>query len=190
MYGGTCIVLPGSGPTLLQSLSMRSLAAVLLGMFLALVIGAIVLLGIVAPVFTVFRGLEGARMTPLIGLVVALAIAMAFYFGGMLASYRAPYRRRLHGVLVAVISFGVSLAVNLVTFAFFETEEDPLANLRTEGQLLLTVILFSVSVVAAYLGARRGEGVYLHNAEVARKREARERAKSRGGASEGADSKR
>lgn len=146
-------------------------------MVLALVIGAIVLLGIVAPVFTVFMGLEGARMTPLIGLVVVAAVGMSFYFGGMLAGYRAPFRRRLHGVAVAVISFGVSLAVNLATLAFFETEQDPLANLRTGGELLFTVALFSVSVVAAYVGARRGEGVYAHNVRVARKREARERAK-------------
>jgi len=152
---------------------------VLLGMIVALVIGAIVLVGIVAPVFSVFMGLEGARMTPLVALVVAVAVGMAFYFGGMLASYRAPSRRRLHGVLVAVVSFAVSLAVNLSTFAFFETEDDPLSNLRTGGEVLLTAVLFTISVIAAYLGARRGEGVYAHNLEVARKREARERAKAR-----------
>lgn len=164
-------------------------------MLLALVIGAIVLLGIVAPVFTVFMGMEGARMTPLIGLVVAVAVGMAFYFGGMLAGYRAPVWPRLHGTSVAVFSFGVSLAVNFGTFAFFETEEDPLANLRTGNELLLTAALFTVSVAAAYLGARRGEGVYLYNLGVARKREARERARAEREAagrrgSEGADAER
>lgn len=159
-----------------------------MGMLLALVIGAIVLLGIVAPVFTVFMGMEGARMTPLIGLVVAVAVGMAFYFGGMLAGYRAPVRPRLHGTSVAVFSFGVSLVVNFGTFAFFETEEDPLANLRTGGELLLTAGLFAVSVAAAYLGARRGEGVYLHNLGLARKREARERAKAEREAAERRDS--
>lgn len=151
----------------------------MLGMVLALVIGGIVLLGIVAPVFTVFMGLEGAGMTPLIGLVIAVAVGMAFYFGGMLASYRAPFRRRLHGVAVPVASFGVSLAVNLFTLLFFETDQDPLANLRTGSEILLTATLFVVSVTAAYLGARRGEEVYAYNASVARKRENRERAKSK-----------
>lgn len=153
------------------------------------------MLGIVAPVFTVFMGLEGARMTPLIGLVVAVAVGMAFYFGGMIAAYRAPSRRRLHGVAVAAASFAVSLAVNLATLQFFETEQDPLANLRTGSEILLTAALFSVSVAAAYLGGRRGEGVYAHNLGVARKREARERAKAerearQGEASEGTDPER
>jgi multisubunit Na+/H+ antiporter MnhG subunit len=133
----------------------------------------------VAPVFTVFMGIEGARMTPFIGLVVAVVVGMAFYFGGMLASYRAPFWRRLHGVAVAVTSFAVSLAVNLGTLLFFETDQDPLANLRTGGEILFTAALFAVSVAAAYLGARRGEEVYTHNLVVARKRERREQAKSR-----------
>lgn len=172
---------------------MRSLSAILLGMLLALVIGVIVLLGIVAPLFSAFMGLEGARMTPLVGLVVAVAVGMAFYFGGMLAGYRAPSRRRLHGVSVAVVSFTVSLAINLSTLSFFETDQDPIANLRSGWGILLTVALFLVSVAAAYLGARRGEGVYAHNLEVYRKREARERAKAARAAaerdaSEGADS--
>ncbi|CAN5819924.1 hypothetical protein BH20ACT11_BH20ACT11_01850 [soil metagenome] len=172
---------------------MRSLAAILLGMLLALVIGVIVLLGIVAPLFSAFMGLEGARMTPLVGLVVAVAVGMAFYFGGMIAGYRAPSRSRLHGVAVPVTSFAVSLAVNLSTLNFFETEQDPIANLRSGWGILLTIALFLVSVAAAYLGARRGEGVYAHNLEVSRKREARERAKAARAAaerdaSEGADS--
>lgn len=158
---------------------MKSLVAILLGLLVALVIGALVLVGIVAPVFTVFMGMEGAEMTPFTGAVVAVAVGMAFYFGGMLASYRAPGKRRLHGVLVAVISFGVSLAVNLSASAFFETEQDPLANVRPDSGLGTTAALFAVSVVAAYLGARRGEGVYAHNLEVSRKREAREKAKAR-----------
>lgn len=148
-------------------------------MILALVIGSIVLVGIVAPVFTVFMGLEGASLTPLVGLVITVAVGMAFYFGGMLASYRAPSRRRLHGVLVAVISFALSFAVNFSAFAFFETENDPLANLRTGGQVLLTAVLVVVSIAAAYFGARRGEGVYVHNLNAARKMEARERAKAK-----------
>lgn len=157
---------------------MRSLSAILLGMLLALVIGVIVLLGMVAPLFSAFMGLEGARMTPLVGLVVAVAVGMAFYFGGMLAGYRAPSRRRLHGISVAVVSFAVSLTINLSTLNFSETSQDPIANLRSGWGVLLTTALFLVSVAAAYLGARRGEGVYAHNLEVHRKREARERAKA------------
>lgn len=171
---------------------MKSLVAILLGLLVALVIGAIVLVGIVAPVFSVFMGMENAQMTPFTGAVVAVAVGMAFYFGGMLASYRAPGQRRLHGVLVAVISFGVSLMVNLSASAFFQTEQDPLANVRPDSGLGLTLALFAVSVAAAYFGARRGEKVYTHNLEVVRKREAREKAKARRAAenresSEGAD---
>lgn len=153
---------------------MRSVAAVLLGMILALVIGCLVLVGIVAPVFTVFMGLEGAGMTPFVGLVIAVVVGIAFYFGGMLAGYRAPSRRRLHGILVAVIP----LSFNSFTFAFFETADNPL-NLSTAGDIVLTAALFAVSVVAAYVGAGRGERVYAHNQDVARKMEARERAKAR-----------
>lgn len=141
---------------------------------MALVIGSITLVGIVAPVFTVFMGLEGAGMTPFIGLVVAVAVGMSFYFGGMLAGYRAPSRRRLHGVLVAV----VPLAINAVIFAFFETESSPL-NLGTGNEILLTATLFVVAVAAAYMGSIRGEGVYVHNLEVARKMAAREKAKAK-----------
>ncbi|MDN5697987.1 MAG: hypothetical protein L0G70_08455 [Rubrobacter sp.] len=172
---------------------MRSVSAILFGMLLALVIGAIVLLGILAPVFTVFMGMEGARMTPVIAVTVAVAVGMSFYFGGMLASYRAPRLRQLHGVLVAVVSFGLSLLVNLLFSVSFETNQDPLANVRFGSGLLLTVALFVVSVAAAYIGSRRGEGLYAYNLSVSRRMAAREKAKARRAAqqsqaSEGEDS--
>lgn len=171
---------------------MRSVTAILLGMFLALVIGAIVLLGILAPVFTVFMGMEGAQMSPVTALTVAVAVGMAFYFGGMMASYRAPRLRKLHGVLVSVVSFAVSALVNLVSSAFLQTQQDPLANFRSGPELLLTAALFAVSLAAAYVGARRGEGLYAYNLSVSRRIAAREKAKQRRAeqsrASEGADS--
>lgn len=171
---------------------MRSVVSILLGMFLALVIGAIVLLGILAPVFTVFMGMEGAGMSPITALTIAVAVGMAFYFGGMLASYRAPKLRKLHGVLVAVVSFAVSVLVNLASSAFLQTQQDPLANMKPGSGLLLTAALFAVSVAAAYVGARRGEGLYAYNLSVSRRMAAREKAKQRRAeqsrASEGADS--
>lgn len=171
---------------------MRSVTAILLGMILALVVGAIVLLGILAPVFTVFMGMEGAQMTPVTALTITVAVGMAFYFGGMMASYRAPRLRKLHGVLVAVVSFGVSVLVNLMTSAFLQTEQDPLANIKPGSGLLLTAALFAVSVAAAYVGARRGEGLYAYNLSVSRRVAAREKVKQRRAeqsrASEGADS--
>lgn len=131
-------------------------------------------------------------MTPVTALTITVAVGMAFYFGGMMASYRAPRLRKLHGVLVAVVSFGVSVLVNLMSSAFLQTEQDPLANIKPGSGLLLTAALFAVSVAAAYVGARRGEGLYAYNLSVSRRVAAREKVKQRRAeqsrASEGADS--
>jgi len=139
----------------------KSVGAVLLGILLALGIGALEVFGIVAPVFTSFLSPELAS-TALPAVVLVFAAAFAFYFGGMLASYRAPARRRLHGVMVGVASFAISPLVNLGASVVVDGN-DPFANLRTPGALLFTGVVFVAVLVASYVGARRGETLYAHN---------------------------
>jgi hypothetical protein len=146
----------------------KSIGAVLIGILLTLGIGALVVFGIVAPVFTRFFGPELAS-TALPVVIVVFAAAFAFYFGGMVASYKAPSRRRLHGVMVGVVSFAISPLVNLVT----ASGGDLFANLRTPGASLSTGVLFVVVLAACYVGARRGESLYAHNRRYIRARERR-----------------
>jgi hypothetical protein len=140
---------------------IKSVRAVLFGILFALGLGALVILGIVAPIFTRFFGPELAPTAlPTItfpAIIMAFAAAFAFYFGSMYASYKAPSRRRLHGVLVGVLSFAISPLANLAV------GDDPFANLRTPEASLFTGILFVVVLAASYVGARRGEALYAHN---------------------------
>jgi putative membrane protein (TIGR04086 family) len=151
---------------------MKSVGAVLLGILLALGIGVLVIFGIAAPVFTRFFGPELAS-TALPAVIVLFASAFAFYFGGMLASYKAPSRRRLHGVMVGVASFAISPVVNFAAAAVGVRGSDPLANLRTPGALMFTGVLFVAILAASYVGARRGETLYTHNQRIIRARERR-----------------
>ena len=164
----------------------KSIGAVLVGILLALGIGVLVILGIMAPVFTRFFG-QALASTALPVILLIFAAAFSFYFGGMFASYRAPSHRKLHGTLVGLVSFAVTPAVNLFT-SVFGGDNDPFANLRTPTGVLLSVVLFAAVVASSYVGARRGETIYAHNAEVLRKREIRrrrEQAKQQASASEG-----
>src|ERR671932_1591266 len=92
---------------------MRSIMAVGIGLLLALALGLLVVQGIFAPVFTRIYGLKrsGPAALPLVLLV--FAAAFSFYFGGMAASYKAPFRHRLHGVLVVPAAFALSSGLNL-----------------------------------------------------------------------------
>ena len=163
----------------------KSVGAVFVGILLALGIGVLVVLGILAPVFTRFFG-QALATTALPSVLLIFAAAFSFYFGGMFASYRAPSRRKLHGTLVGLVSFAITPLVNLLTSAF-GGGKDPFANLRTPTGVLLSVVLFAAVVVASYVGARRGEVIYAHNAQVLRKRELRrkrEQAQQQASASE------
>ena len=82
--------------------------AVGIGLLLALVLGLLVVQGILAPVFTRFFGLERSRPRALPLILLVFAAAFSFYFGGMAASYKAPSRHRLHGVLVVPAAFVLS----------------------------------------------------------------------------------
>ena len=142
---------------------MRSVNAVGLGVFLALLIGLLAVFGILAPVLTRFLGLELVGSTALPTSLLVFTAAFSFYFGGMAASYRAPARRRLHGTLVAVVAFAISPTINLVTGkALFP-------GLDTSRAVLLAAVFLAVSVAASYVGARRGEALYAHNQRLIRR---------------------
>ena len=139
--------------------------------------------GIAAPFFTYFFGPELAS-TALPAIFVLFAAAFAFYFGGMAASYKAPSRRRLHGVLVGVAAFAISPLVNLVAPDPTVRGGDPFANLRTPEALLFTTVLLVVVITVSYVGALRGEALFAHNQAVIRRQRTR-KAKER--LSEGED---
>ena len=126
-------------------------------MLLALALGLLVVQGIIAPVFTRFFGLErtGPAALPLVLLV--FAAAFSFYFGGMAASYKAPSRHLLHGILVVPAAFILSLGINLALGRGF------LPGAVDAGTILLVLVFLAVSAAASYIGARRGVTLYAHN---------------------------
>lgn len=154
----------------------KSISAVLWGIFLALGVGVVTVFGIIAPLLTRFVGRDLASSgVPVV--FVVFAAAFAFYWGGMISAYKAPSRRRLHGVAVGLASFAVSPLVNLGVSALNPSSgSDPLANLRTPGTALLTAVIFVVVVAASYVGARRGEALHAHNSRHIEARERREKA--------------
>jgi len=145
----------------------KSVTAVLLGALISLAIGLLVVFGIVAPLFTSFVSPDLARASALPSGVLVCAVAFSFYFGGMAAGYRAPGRRRLHGVLVVPVLFALSPALNFVA------GQDPFPQFRAPGAALLSAALLIVAVAAAYVGARRGEGLYAYNQSHLRRQRSR-----------------
>jgi putative membrane protein (TIGR04086 family) len=161
---------------------IQSVRAILWGIFLAVGIGALVVFGIVWPVFEAMFGRELASTALPVGIVV-FAATFSFYYGGMIAAYKAPSRRQLHGIMVGVTSFAISPLLNLGASALTANANDPFANLRTPGTMLVTGVLFVVILTSSYVGGRRGESLHAHNEKIARAQErARERRRSREGA--------
>jgi predicted ABC-type exoprotein transport system permease subunit len=142
---------------------MKSASAVGLGVLLALTVGLLVVLGILAPLFTRFFGLEIVGSTAVPTVLLVFAAAFSFYFGGMAASYWAPTRRRLHGTLVAFVAFMISPVINLLT------GNGLFPGMETAGSALLVALVLVVSVGASYVGARRGESLYAYNQSVSRR---------------------
>ena len=138
--------------------------AVGIGLLLALVLGLLVVQGIFAPVLTRFFGLEraGPAAFPLVLLV--FAAAFSFYFGGMAASYKAPSRHRLHGVMVVPAAFVLSLVLNLAL------GKGLLPGVDGAWAAGLVAVFLLVSCAASYVGALRGEMLHAHNQKVARRR--------------------
>jgi hypothetical protein len=143
---------------------MRSIMAVGIGLLLALVLGLLVVQGIFAPILTRLFGLERAGPATLPLVLLVFAAAFSFYFGGMAASYRAPSRHRLHGVLVVPVAFVLSLVLNLVLGKGF------LPGVDGAWGVGLVAVFLVVSGAASYVGALRGEALYTHNQKVARRR--------------------
>ena len=141
----------------------RSITAVALGVLIALAIGLLVVFGIFAPVFTALFGMEMAASTAVPTAMLVFAAAFSFYFGGMAASYMAPARRRLHGVLVAPVAFVLSPLINLATGqAMFPGVDDPVT-------VLLAALFLCVSLAAAYIGARRGDALFAYKQRMKRR---------------------
>ena len=149
---------------------LKSFLAVVFGAVISLIISLLVVFGILAPVLTAVFGLKPSQsvVTQFVPLLVFVA-AFAFYFGGMAAGYKAPFRRRLHGVAVALLLFVLSPALNLAAGRV------PFPQFHTLGTTVLALILLAVSFVAAYVGAGRGATLWAVNEEHNRKRLARER---------------
>ena len=143
---------------------MKSVMAVGIGVLLALAIGLLVVQGIIAPVFTRFFGMErtGPDALPLI--LLLFASAFSFYFGGMAASYKAPSRHLLHGVMVVPTAFLLASALNLVL------GRGLLPGIQGAGGVLLAAAFVLISVAASYIGSKRGAEIYAHNQKVERLR--------------------
>jgi hypothetical protein len=143
---------------------MKSVMAVGIGVLLALAIGLLVVQGILAPVFTRFFGLErsGPAVLPL--LLLVFASVFSFYFGGMAASYKAPSRHVLHGMMVVPAAFVLASALNLALGRGF------LPGIEGAGAGLLEVLFLVASVAASYVGSKRGAEIYTHNQRVERLR--------------------
>jgi|SRR5215210_286395 len=143
---------------------MRSVVAVGIGVLLALAIGLLVVQGILAPIFTRFFGLERTGPAALPLFLLVFAAAFSFYFGGMAASYKAPSRHRLHGILVVPAAVVLSLALNLLLGRGF------LPGVNGVGTVLLVVVFILVSAAASYVGSQRGAQLYAHNQKFTQRR--------------------
>lgn len=130
---------------------------------LALVLGLLLVQGIFAPVFTRFFGLERTGPAALPVVLLVFAAAFSFYFGGMAASYKAPSRHRLHGVLVVPAAFFLSTGLNLLTGKGF------LPGVEEARAGALVVVFLAFSAAAAFVGAHRGEALHVHNKKVAQR---------------------
>ena len=139
---------------------MKSVMAVGIGMLLALAIGLLVVQGILAPLFTRFFGLErtGPEALPL--LLLLFASAFSFYFGGMAASYKAPSRHVLHGIMVVPAAFLLASALNLAL------GKGLLPGIQGTGGLILATAFLLISIAASYVGSKRGAEIYAHNQRI------------------------
>ena len=159
---------------------MRSVAAIGIGMVLAFVFVLLIVFGVLAPVLSeLFQVQPSTSSLGAFAPLLLLVCAFAFYFGGMAAAYKAPTRRRLHGVLVAPAAFLVSTVVNVLT------GRGPFPGYDTAWTVVVAVLFLAVAVAGSYVGARRGETLHAHNQRLARRDAAR---KARGSGLENRES--
>lgn len=135
----------------------------------------LILFGILAPVLSwLFQMKPSASSVTTFAPVLLVICGLGFYFGGMAAAYKAPGRHLLHGTLVAPIASLISPIINLLL------GKTPFPGLNSVGTVLLAVAFLAASVLAAYVGARRGRTLQAHNERVQRLiRRSREREASR-----------
>ncbi len=133
---------------------------------LALVLALLVVGGILAPALSAVFGLEvdRSRAVPVILPLLLFVAAFSFYFGGMIAAYKAPARRRMHAVLVVPAALVLSAGLNLAS------GEGPLPGLDGARGVVLTVLFLLVSVAASLVGGHRGEALYVQTRKVAARR--------------------
>jgi hypothetical protein len=146
---------------------MKSAVSLLWGILLALGVGLLTIFGIIWPLFMTFFDTQLAWSRVLAGLLLIFVVAFSFYWGGMISAYKAPSKRRLHGMLVAPAAFVISPIINTLTG---EGLFPGLESARTVGAVLG---MLALSTASAYLGARRGESLYAHNIEHVRKKKNR-----------------
>lgn len=145
---------------------MKSVIAVGAGVLLALLLALLVVGGIFAPVLSAVFGLEAdrSRAIPVILPLLLFVAAFSFYFGGMIAAYKAPRRHRLHGLLVVPAAFVLSAGLNLAT------GRGLLPGLQGGWGFVLVAVFLLVSVAASYVGSRRGETLFQNNRLALRRR--------------------
>lgn len=146
----------------------KSIGALALGVLLALGIAVLVVFGIFWPIAMRFLDPSLAEGTFFPSLFIVLAAAFAFYWGGMICSYRAPGRRKLHGTLVAPATFAISPVVNILS------GRGLFPGLESLSAIFFMFVVLLVAVGGAYVGARRGEALFLHNRHFIERRRRRQ----------------
>ena len=142
---------------------MRSTLSIVVGMLVAFVFILLIVFGILAPVLSwLFQIQPSASAVTTFAPILLVICGIGFYFGGMAASYKAPGRRLLHGTLVAPAAFLLSPTINLIL------GKTLFPGLDSLGKILLAAAFLAASIVAANIGARRGQTLYNHNERVMR----------------------
>ena len=143
-------------------------------MLLAFAIVLLIVFGVFAPILSELLQVEPTRTSlPIFAPLLLFVCAFAFYFGGMAAAYKAPARRRLHGLLIAPTALAISTIINVAT------GRGPFPGYDSLGVFLLAILFFAVSMLASYVGARRGEALFIHNDRIMRRHSAAKSKRSR-----------
>ena len=146
---------------------MKNVISVGTGILLSLGVGVLTIFGIVWPLFMTFFDADAVTGTVLGYVSMVFAVAFSFYWGGMVAGYKAPFRHRLHGAIVAPAAFVISPILN------FLSGNGLFPGLDSGWAAAIMVGVLILSTAAAYVGARRGETLQAHNHDYLRKRELR-----------------
>ncbi len=144
--------------------TMRSVLSVGAGMLVAFVLVLLIVFGILAPVLSWLLQIQpSASAVRNFAPILLFVCGLSFYFGGMAAAFKAPDRHRLHGTLVAPAAFVISPVVNLLV------GKTPFPGIDSLWAALLAAAFLAASVAAAYVGARRGQALQVHNDRVLRR---------------------